>query len=79
VVTGFEPPRLFAGTAHNAIFGFTEQYVLEPLGTGTALGQQTQVQPQGLLRLIEPLMAFGIRRLLASDLARLKSRLEAGG
>jgi hypothetical protein len=47
------------------------------IGATTALRQQTQVQPQGLFRLIEPLMAIGIRRLLASDLARLKNLLEA--
>jgi hypothetical protein len=75
-VTAFEPPTLFGAALENPIFGFTERYVLEPVGATTALRQQTQVQPKGLFRLIEPLMAIGIRGLLASDLARLKSLLE---
>ena len=78
MVTGFEPPTLFGGTSENPIFSFTKRYLLEPLGGATiALRQQTQVHPQGLFRLVEPLMAIGIRRLLASDFARLKSLLEA--
>ena len=77
VVTTFEPPTFFGGTAENRVFGFTERYRLESLGSATALRQQTEVRPRGLFRLVEPLMAIGIRRLLASDLARLKSLLEA--
>ena len=74
VVTAFEPPTLFGAALENPIFEFTERYVLEPFGAATALRQQTQVQPQGLCRLVEPLVTIGIRRLLASALARLKSR-----
>jgi hypothetical protein len=77
VVTAFEPPTLFGAALENPIFDFTERCVLEPFGAMTALRQQTQVQPQCLFRLVDPLMASGIRRLPASDLARLKSLLEA--
>lgn len=77
MVTAFEPPTLFGAALENPIFDFTERYVLEPFGATTALRQRTQVQPQGLFRLVEPLMAIGIRRLLASDLVRLKPLREA--
>jgi hypothetical protein len=61
---------------HSAAFDFTELYTLAALGSSTRIDQRTQVQPQGLFRLLEPLMAMAIRRLLASDLGRLNGRLE---
>ena len=77
LVTLFEPPTRFGGSAENRLFGFTEQYTLRSLGDATAIDQRTEVQPHGLLRLVAPLMALAIRRLLASDLERLKALLEA--
>jgi hypothetical protein len=60
----------------SAVFDFAELYTLESLGASTRIHQRTQVQPHGLLRLLEPVMAMGIRRLLTSDFGRLKARLE---
>jgi len=76
-VTTFGPPTTFGGAMHSAAFDFTELYTLEALGSSTRIDQRTQVQPQGLFRLLEPLMAMAIQRLLASDLGRLNWRLEA--
>jgi hypothetical protein len=42
---------------------FTEPYDLQQLGAPPRSHQQTQVQPQDLCRLVEPLVTIGIRRL----------------
>jgi hypothetical protein len=75
-VTTFGPPTTFGGSVHSAAFDFTELYTLEALGSSTRINQHAEVQLHGLFRLLEPLLAMAIRRLLASDLGRLKGRLE---
>jgi hypothetical protein len=70
------PSRTFLERLFNECAGCTAR-CLQQLGATPRSHQHTQVQPQGLFRLIEPLMAIGIRRLLASDPVRLKSLLDA--
>jgi hypothetical protein len=76
-VTTFVPPTSFGGSMRSGTFDFAELYTLESLGVSTRVRQRTHVQPHGLFKLLEPLMAVAIRRLLTADFGRLKRRLES--
>ena len=75
-VTAFEPDRGFAGTMTSPMFGFTEQYRFEPDGAGTRVSMSATVEPQGIFRLLTPIMTAGVRRQVRADHRRLKTVLE---
>ena len=75
-VTAFEPDCGFAGTMTSPMFGFTEQYRFEPDGAGTRVSMSATVEPQGIFRLLTPIMTAGVRRQVRADHRRLKTVLE---
>jgi uncharacterized membrane protein len=55
---------------------WTGVYELEPAGAETVVKSRGEVQPNGLLRLLEPLMRAELPREEASELERLKELVE---
>jgi hypothetical protein len=51
-------------------------YLFEPVGEGTRLTSRVQFQSSGLGRLLEPVMAAGLRREMKSAFPALKALLE---
>jgi uncharacterized membrane protein len=75
-VTAFEPGRSFEGTMAAPMFGFSEQYRFEPAPGGTRVSMSAAVEPHGIFRFLEPVMAAGVRRQVRADHRRLKTLLE---
>jgi hypothetical protein len=76
--TRWEPTKLVSFNATSGSVGLEASYLVEPAGTDAArLTSRIEMQPSALLRLVEPLMAAGLRRDVDANLVVLKRLLEA--
>ena len=77
-VTIHEPPHRFAYTAAG-VLPYTARYTLSGVAEGTRLDADVSMQPRGLLRLLEPLLAAQLPKLYRANLDRMRQLLESGG
>jgi hypothetical protein len=75
-VVEYEPPALLAMRSVKAPFPMTVRYEFEDAGAGTRVRIRTEGDASGFYRLAGPLLSAAVRRSIASDLGRLKTRLE---
>ena len=79
-VTDYQPGRRFAvRSVRGGPMSWTGVYELEPAGGGTVVRSRGEVQPNGLLRVLEPLMRAELPREEAMELERLKELVEREG
>jgi len=76
-VTSYDPPRLMAGNGVAGPVRFHEAYTLAEDRRSTVLTQSIRATPRGAFRLVEGLLSGQLRSLIAADLDRLKSLVEA--
>jgi hypothetical protein len=76
-VTGYDPPARFAGHGTAGPVRFHEEYSLTADGPMTILTQSIRATPRGPFRLAEATLRRQLKRLIASDLDRLKNLAEA--
>jgi uncharacterized membrane protein len=76
-ITALEPNRCFTykGGAGPAVGETT--YRFEPVGAGTRLSATFHLEPGGLFKLAEPLLASQTKKQMEADGQRLKALLEA--
>lgn len=77
-VVGLEPNRRIDIRGTLAQFPAHLSYQVENAGEGTRLINTLQLEPQGALRLVGPLVGARIKRAVADNLGQLKTLLEAG-
>ena len=76
-VTDYQPNRRYAiRTLPGGPLDWTGVYELEPAGADTIVKSQGDVQPNGLLRLLEPMLRSELPKDEANELERLKAILE---
>jgi uncharacterized membrane protein len=76
--TEYEPNRRVAFKITSSSVAGEGSYVVEQAGSGSArLTARIEMQPSGLMRLAEPLMAASLRREVEANLIDLKGLLEA--
>jgi uncharacterized membrane protein len=79
-VTDFQPGRRFAvRSLRGGPMDWTGVYELEPADGGTVVRSRGEVQPNGLLRVLEPMMRTELPREEATELERLKELVEREG
>lgn len=79
-VIEYQPNGLFsARTLPGGPIDWTGVYELEPAGAGTLVKSRGEVRPNGLLRLLGPLMRAELPREEATELERLKELVEREG
>jgi hypothetical protein len=81
VVTEYEPGRVYAFQRVSGLVRPIGSYSLEPAGAGTRVTFTLRVPMQGVWVAATPvlaLMAHGVARGAAGELARLKALLEQG-
>ena len=76
-VTGYNPPARFSGHGIAGPVRFHEEYSLTADGPATILTQSIRATPRGPFRLAEATLRRQLKRLIASDLDRLKNLAEA--
>ena len=77
--TAYENGQLLGGRAAAGPMSMTETYHFEAVGpqaAATRVSMATEIVPAGLLGLLGPLMAAGLRRQIAASHAKLKQVLE---
>ena len=72
-VLAWAPPSRFSGRGVAGPVRFEEEYQLSGVDGSTELTQSIQAWPRGAFRVIEPLLRRQLRRLIASDLQRLRA------
>jgi adenylate cyclase len=77
VITALEPNRLIEVDGTLGQFPAHLSYQLESSGAGTALTNAVDLQTEGALRLIGPLVRSRVRQSVADNLDKLKSLLES--
>ena len=75
-VTDYEVNRRFGSQVDRPI-PFQLLFVLDPVGSGTKLTFKATGEPGGFFGVAAPLLRKNIKDTMTSDLATLKSRLEA--
>jgi uncharacterized membrane protein len=79
-VTAYEPGQRIAHRTVHGPLKLNTACICEPSGSGcraTVMGEANQLVGGPFGRLVEPLLARGVRRSFRADLARLKQILEA--
>jgi Polyketide cyclase / dehydrase and lipid transport len=72
-VLSWRPSVAFSGRGIAGPVRFEEKYELSDASGSTDLTQSIRASPRGPFRIIEPLIARQLRRLIASDLERFKA------
>jgi hypothetical protein len=72
-VLAWAPPARFRGRGVAGPVRFEEQYQLSGVDGTTELTQLIRAWPRGAFRVLEPLIRRQLRRLIASDLERLRA------
>ena len=78
-VSEYDPEHRLAMRSVKSPFPMRVTYEFEEVGSGTRARIHVQGGPDGLLGLVGPLLAMGVRRNISRDLKNLKSLLEADG
>lgn len=73
----FDRPHRVTFRAHSRIVDFDDAIELRQGGLGTRLTARMAAQPQGLMRLMTPLMATTMRKQFEANWTYLKRTLEA--
>ena len=76
-IVEFERPSRVTFRAHSRIVRFDDAVQLAPVDGGTRLQAQMTAEPQGLMRLVGPLMGRTLRKQFASNWEHLRRALEA--
>jgi uncharacterized protein YndB with AHSA1/START domain len=77
-VSEYEPDRVFALRMLEGPLPLHAHIALEPSARGTRLRFRAHGQPEGTLRLAQPLLSIVLKRQFTRDLATLKQVLEGG-
>lgn len=77
-ITAFERNRIFAAKGEVGPIPFHETWVFEARGDETHIHPHIELQPQGLLKLLQPLLGVIFRKWITSDFSKLKRILEGG-
>lgn len=77
-IAGLEPDRRIEVRGTLAQFTARLSYDLAPTVDGTKLTNTVDLEPQGSLRLIAPILGGRIKRAVADNLNVLKTQLEVG-
>jgi Polyketide cyclase / dehydrase and lipid transport len=72
-VLAWAPPSRFSGCGTAGPVTFEEEYQLSGDDDSTELTQSIRAWPRGAFRVVEPLIRRHLRRLIASDLERLRA------
>jgi uncharacterized protein YndB with AHSA1/START domain len=72
-VLAWAPPTRFSGRGVAGPVTFEEEYQLSGVDGSTELTQSIRAWPRGAFRVVEPLIRRQLRRLIASDLERLRA------
>ena len=72
-VLAWAPPSRFSGRGIAGPVRFEEEYQLSDVDGSTELTQSIRAWPRGGFRVVEPLIRRQLRRLIASDLQRLRA------
>jgi carbon monoxide dehydrogenase subunit G len=72
-VLAWAPPSRFSGRGIAGPVRFEEEYQLSGVDGSTELKQSIRAWPRGAFRVVEPLIKYQLRRLIASDLERLRA------
>ncbi|OGU30080.1 MAG: hypothetical protein A2X67_13110 [Ignavibacteria bacterium GWA2_55_11] len=79
--TAFEKNKNFAGTGvaitRAPITGFNDFFQCEPRNEGTYVTMREEISPQGIFRMLQPLMRLMIGKIIRADLAKAKEVLES--
>ena len=75
-VTEFVPDKLMAFTAKSSAISYEGRVLVEASGNGTKLTMQGSVQPRGLWRLLEFMLAGEFKKGIKKELAAVKEILE---
>jgi uncharacterized protein YndB with AHSA1/START domain len=78
-VAAFEPNRMIVYAAREAYAGlrFTNTYLFEPSAGGTRFTRHAELEPKGIVRLLERMMRGQIAKRNARFTQNLKRRLES--
>lgn len=75
-VERYEPGRLLRLRSVVAPFPMRVTHEVTPAGGGSHVALRVEGGPDGLARLLHPIMSLEVRRNLRGDLGRLRARLE---
>lgn len=75
-IVAFDRPSRVTFRAHSKIVRFDDAVQLAPVEGGTRLDARMTAEPQGLLRLVGPLMGRTMRKQFASNWDHLRRALE---
>jgi carbon monoxide dehydrogenase subunit G len=76
-VTGYEQNRREVREGRPGLMQARATFLFEPVESGTRIIRRTQIQPLGVLRLMEPFMRGELRKRQDAALRKLKAVLEA--
>jgi hypothetical protein len=76
-VTGYEKKRCEVREGRPGLMQAKATFLFEPVESGTRVIRRTQIQPLGVLRLMEPFMRGELRKRQDATLHKLKEVLEA--
>lgn len=77
-VTGYDRPRRLASTTHMSSMDLQGALTFDPVPEGTRMGWSWDVEPQGVLKVMRPLVALMGRRQEQRIWRGLKRLLETG-
>lgn len=77
-ITAFAPPDKFGFTNQAGPMQVTVTVTLKPVGTGAKISLHAEGNPGGLFKLAEGALAGQVKSQMETNLARLKTVLEAG-
>ena len=78
-VTQFDPPTRMAVVSTAGLMPTSLRFEFAAAGDGCDVTATIEGEPDGMMRLVEPLIAGGVRSTLAEGLERAKNLLEADG
>ena len=76
-VTQFDPPTRMAVASTAGLMSTSLTFDITAVGEGCDVSATIEAEPEGMMQLVEPLIAQGVRSTLAGGLARAKTLLEA--
>lgn len=78
-VTEFDPPERMAVVSTEGLMTTSLGFTFTAVADGCAVTATIEGEPDGMMRLVEPLIAGAVRTTLADGLERAKKLLEADG
>ena len=77
VITAFEPNKKISFIFESPVFTWRGDYLLEPNSNGTRLSAKGNITLAGPMKLMEPMFAPKIRKLIGDTAPKLKKILES--